>query len=310
MRVPKSRATCLGAELFRALAAAVAVLVCCAPASAADTSRIVTIGGDVTEIVVALGIGDRIIAVDTTSQYPREAIANKKSVGYMRALSSEGVLSTSPSLVLANEHAGPPEVVAALKASTVPFISVPSEDTAEGVAHKAEFIAKALGVAGEGETLAKRIRADFAALTAERAKITKPARAIFLLSIQGARAVVGGKTTSADAILSLAGVENAVKDLEGYKPLSDEAALQLAPDAIVVMRRTDSGTHGAPTAAKSIGEEIAGMSGLGATPAGKAGRILEFDGSYLLQFGPRAAQAARELMHTIYPGLSKPAGSN
>ena len=59
-----------------------------------DASRILSIGGDVTEIVYALGAGDRVVGVDTTSQF-RQALKEKKSVGYMRALSSEGVISVA-----------------------------------------------------------------------------------------------------------------------------------------------------------------------------------------------------------------------
>mgnify|MGYP002397398202 FL=1 len=86
--------------------------------------RIVSVGGDVTEIIFALGLGDRVVAVDTTSQYPPDAVKEKKSVGYMRALSTEGVLSVAPTLIVASADAGPPEVVAALKGSTVPFVAV------------------------------------------------------------------------------------------------------------------------------------------------------------------------------------------
>src|SRR5690242_7725524 len=55
--------------------------------------RILSIGGDVTEIIFALGEGKRIIAADTTSIFPEETFRLPK-VGYMRALSTEGVLST------------------------------------------------------------------------------------------------------------------------------------------------------------------------------------------------------------------------
>ena len=81
-----------------------------------DPSRLLSIGGDTTEILYALGFGDRIVAVDSTSQFPPDA-AKKKNVGYMRALSTEGVMSTGATLIVANAHAGPPEVVRALEAS-------------------------------------------------------------------------------------------------------------------------------------------------------------------------------------------------
>ena len=74
-----------------------------------DTSRILSIGGDVTEILYALKAQGKIIAVDSTSQFPAEALKEKPNVGYLRALSAEGVLSTNPSVIIASKDAGPPD---------------------------------------------------------------------------------------------------------------------------------------------------------------------------------------------------------
>ncbi|WBT37178.1 heme/hemin ABC transporter substrate-binding protein [Hyphomicrobium sp. DMF-1] len=269
---------------------------------AAGEQRIVSIGGDVTEIIFALGRGDSIVAVDTTSHYPPDAVATKESVGYMRALSTEGVLSMSPTLIIASGNAGPPEVVAALKASSIPMIEISTPETPDGVAQKIGAVADALGLKEEGAKLASRVKAEFDAVAAKRAKVTKPVRALFVLANQGGRVVVGGTKTSAEAIFGLAGAENAVKSLEGYKPLNDEAAVTAAPDIIVVMLRSDGANKG------EMGKEIGSMKGLGSTPAAKAGRIIEVDGSYALQFGPRAAAAASDLMDRFYPELAqKPA---
>ncbi len=80
-----------------------------------DTSRIVSIGGAITEILYALGLEQRIVAVDSTSFYPPQALREKPNVGYMRQLSPEGVLGLNPSLILATEGAGPKETVAVLE---------------------------------------------------------------------------------------------------------------------------------------------------------------------------------------------------
>src|SRR5262245_3812762 len=97
-----------------------------------DASRIVSIGGAVTEILYALGLEQRIVAVDTTSLYPPRALADKPNVGYMRQLSAEGVLGLSPSLILAIEGAGPKETVAVLERANVPFVSVPDRFDGDG----------------------------------------------------------------------------------------------------------------------------------------------------------------------------------
>ena len=102
------------------------------------------IGGDVTEIVYALGAGDRIVGVDTTSQFPPQALKEKKSVGYMRALSSEGVISVGATLVLASERSGPPEVVKTLKATSVPYVEIADQNSQEGIVGKIRLIAQAV----------------------------------------------------------------------------------------------------------------------------------------------------------------------
>lgn len=262
-----------------------------------DTSRIVSIGGDVTEILYDLNQQDKIIAVDSTSQFPAEALQEKEEIGYMRALSAEGVLSVNPTLIIASAGSGPPEVVKLLKSSSVPYVEVEDETSPEAVAEKVRFVAKVVGAETEGEALARQVEDDFATLAEQRKRITDPVRALFILSIQNGKATVAGKGTSADAILTLAGAENAAGNVVAYKPVSNEAAMELAPDAIVTM------AHGGPQA-NSL-EDIKSVQGLDTTPAVKNNRVVRMDGLYLLGFGPRAAAAARDLMGRLYPQLAQ-----
>jgi iron complex transport system substrate-binding protein len=263
----------------------------------ADASRILSVGGDVTEIVYALGAGGRVVGVDTTSQFPPEALKEKKSVGYMRALSSEGVISVGASLMLASERAGPPEVVKTLKATSVPYVEVPDEHSAAGIVKKVRLIAQALGVEAEGEKLAQKVTDDFKALADMRARVARPVRALFVLGVQNGRVMVGGQTTSADAILKLAGAENVASTVNGFRPLADEALVELAPEVIVAMRRS-SGTDAHDMS------QLFTLKGVQSTPAGAAKRVVMMDALYLLGFGPRAPAAARELMGMFYPDLA------
>ena len=80
------------------LATALAALAA-APALAAP-ARIVSLGGAVTEIVVALGAQEQLVARDSTSTFP-PSVATLPDVGYVRALSPEGVLALGPELILA-----------------------------------------------------------------------------------------------------------------------------------------------------------------------------------------------------------------
>ena len=84
------------------------------PAALPDASRLVSIGDSITEIIFALGEQDRLVARDSTSTYPPAATA-LPDVGYMRALSPEGVLSVNPSAIVAVEGSGPVETLDVLK---------------------------------------------------------------------------------------------------------------------------------------------------------------------------------------------------
>ena len=269
-----------------------------AAGTVADTSRIVSIGGDVTEILYALHAAPKIVAVDTTSTFPGKALKEKKSVGYMRALSTEGVLSTNPTVIIAAADAGPPEVVSALKSSSVPYVEVPDEPTPEGIAAKIRLVAAALGAEDEAKALARDVTRDFDALAGQRKRIAKPARALFVLSVQNGRALVAGRGTAADAIFALAGAENAAAEITGYKPLADEAAVELAPDVIVAMQNPVPGNEP---------RKMLELPLFRSTPAAVNKRLIEMDGNYLLNFGPRAGQAARDLMQALYPTLSQSA---
>jgi iron complex transport system substrate-binding protein len=261
-----------------------------------DASRILSIGGDVTEILYALGAGDRIVAVDTTSQFPPEALREKQNVGYMRALSSEGVISVGATVVLASEGSGPPEVVKTLKATSVPYVEVSDKSSAEAIVGKVRLIAKVVGAEAKGEGLVQKVMDDFKLLAESRARIGKPTRALFVLAVQNGRVMVGGKNTSADAILTLAGAKNVANDVNGFRPLPDEAIVALAPDVIVVMRRSsDKDGHDL--------SQLSALKGVQSTPAGSAKRIIVVDGLYTLGFGPRAPAAARDLMARFYPDV-------
>ncbi|GJD49176.1 Hemin-binding periplasmic protein HmuT [Methylobacterium crusticola] len=255
-------------------------------------ARIVSLGGAVTEILYALGARDRIVAVDTTSLYPAEALRLKPNVGYLRALSAEGIVSTRPDLVIAAEGAGPPDVLALVREAGVPVAPVRDPPTREGVLDKIAAVGRLAGLDAEARTLAASVEAGFTALAAERSRIARPIGVLVVLSLQNGRVMVGGRNSTADGMLALAGARNAAAAVEGFKPLTDEAIVAAAPDAVVVMR-TEQGS--------ATPEAVFAQPGLGRTPAAARRALVAMDGLSLLGFGPRTPEAARELMRALYP---------
>jgi iron complex transport system substrate-binding protein len=269
-----------------------ALALCAATAVEAAPKRVVTLGGDVTEIAYALGAGGSIVCDDQTSLYP-QAATKLPQVGYLRTLAAEGVLSCKPDLIIASEDAGPPAAVTQLSASGVPFVRVQNAHTPDAVSAKIETVATALGVAKKGAALAARYRRALSDTRAKLAAYKDRPRAVFLMAQGPGGAMAAGRGSAADAMLTRAGAEN-VANFEGYKPLTPEAAIALKPDVIVV----------ADFALKTLG----GMNAFRArpeiamTPAGKSGRIVPMDALLLLGFGPRTPQALLALGQALHNG--------
>ena len=141
------------------MGAAIAVAVSNTQAQSGDNphAEILSIGGSVTEIVYALGQEHRLVARDTTSVYPPEA-HDLPDVGYMRALSPEGVLAVDPAMILSEEGAGPPETIDVLKSADIPFITVPLVRDGAGIAQKIRVVGHALGVSEEADALADDVQ--------------------------------------------------------------------------------------------------------------------------------------------------------
>lgn len=274
--------------LTRIAAAAVAVLMATAPLPADPAQRIVSVGGSVTEIVYALGQQDRLVARDTTSNHPPEALA-LPDVGYVRRLSAEGVLSVNPDLILAEDGAGPPEVLELLDETQISVVTVPMGFDRDAVLAKITTVADALGVPEDGATLAGEVATAIDTAVAETDLSGK--RVLFVLALQGGRVLAGGEDTAADGILTLTGAENAVDGFTGYKLLTDEAILTAAPDVILMMDA--SGTR------HIADEDLLAIPAIAATPAAQSGAILRMDGMLLLGFSVRTGQAITELSEKL-----------
>ena len=262
-----------------------------------DASRIITIGGSVTEIVFALGAGESVVARDTSSLYP-PAVNDLESVGYVRQLSAEPVLALDPTLIITIEDAGPPEAVEQLRAAGVTFLVVPDADTVEGVIAKVALIAQALGREAEGERIIAQIEADYAAAQALQAEMTSRPRVMFIYARGAGAMSVAGTNTSAATMIELAGGENAVTDYEGYRPMTAEAVVASAPDIILLMTRGLESVGGV--------DGLLEQPGIAQTPAGQNRRIVAMDDLYLLGFSTRIGTAILDLTYLLHEELEPP----
>ena len=257
------------------------------PEPAMDASRIVSAGGSVTEIIYALGAESRLVAVDTTSNFPVSA-ENLPSVGYVRALSSEGMLSTRPTLILGEDDMGPPEVLSQLSSLGIELAVVPERWHGQGVLEKVRCIASIVGVdKSDRDALLEKLQNHIDDLSYQRSLVDKPIRAALLLSLRDGVPTAAGSKTSGHGVLKMAGLTNVFADFEGWKPIASEAMITRNPDVIFITKRSAKAAGGIEAV---IADPIIEL-----TDAGAYGNVFAVDGMALLGFGPRTIEAALQI---------------
>ncbi|WP_454675162.1 heme/hemin ABC transporter substrate-binding protein [Achromobacter pestifer] len=253
---------------------------------AAEPSRVVTLGGSVTEIVYGLGQGDRLVGDDLSSLYP-EAATKLPRVGYYRAVPVEGVLSLKPDLVLASEQAGPPDALKRLASVGVRVVTVSDAPSVDSLKSRIRSVADALGVAPAGERMVDEVTRELA--RAEALPATQ-ARALLLINRTGSPQGAG-RDTAANEVMHLAGLVNVLHDQQGYKPLSAEAVGALAPDLIVVTQASLDAGGGM--------DAFLRLPGIASTQAAAKRRVVVMDDLLILGMGPRLPLALTQLKKEV-----------
>jgi iron complex transport system substrate-binding protein len=260
--------------------------------ASAAPPRTVVIGSDVAEILAALDALEGVVGRDDTSQYP-ESVAALPSVGYLRQLAAEGILSLAPQRLIVAAAAGPREVLAQLEAVGVEVVRIEQGANLASLPDKVLAVARAVGRETDGEALVADIEAQLDRLAELReAAPEPPPSAMFLLSHSGMTPMAAGRDTAGQAVIEAAGGRNAFTGFNGYKAVGAEALVGVAPEVVIATR---SGLEGIGGAAR-----LWQLPGLAMTPAGRERRLIVCDDQALLGFGPRTPAALMALYEALH----------
>ena len=253
-----------------------------------DSKRIISAGGSITEIVHALGLLDRLVAVDTSSLYPNE-VSSLPKVGYFRSLGAEGLMSLNPDLIVAARGAGPPEVLDQIGNLGVEIKlfeqSIYTLDSWQQLIHE-------MGAYFEREEqaskLVQEVRDSLDKVAEHRQYTSGKLNAISLMSLGQRGPVAAGKNTVPDLLMNLAGVNNLAADLEGFKPFSTELLARQKLDLILVPSHVVGNMGGK--------DAICGNQAIAMATAESGCNVHIMDGLLLLGFGSRLHLAVEEVM--------------
>ena len=253
--------------------------------SVAEGTRLITLFGDLTEIVYALGAEEYLVARDTSSIYPAAA-EELPNLGFAGALNAEAILALTPTLVIGRELAGPEGVLEQLREAGVEVVLLDELTGLDAPQIKIRAIGAALGIPQRAEALAQDVERRLAGVTVELEEHERPLRVLLVYVRRGGLQLTGDHART--IIEAAGGIDAAVEEgIEGWQALTPEALVAIDPEVYLVL---DLGLD-------VIGglEGLMEIPGVAETRAGRAQRVISMPDLYLLGFGPRLPEAIADL---------------
>ena len=257
-----------------------------------DVRRIVSIAPSNTEILHALGVGRRIVGVDSWSDYPPR-VAGLPKLGSDLHVDVERVSALNPDLVVASLHVpGMQDNIPRLHAAGLRYLAVGGVGL-EGVWDDLRIVGHYLGREQRAQALSARMRERMAELASRYGSVRARPRVHWEWA---ARPVVAGRRSWVTELIDMAGGVNAYADLDVEAVrIAAEEAIARQPDVIVACW---CGARKLPTV-----QRVASRPGWADTPAVRNRRVAVFEEALFGRPGPRLADGLARLGRFLHPEL-------
>lgn len=255
--------------------------------------RIVSAGGSITEILFALGANlpnqHHVVATDTSSSFP-QAAQDLPKVGYYRQLSVEGVLSVNPSSVFAAKGAGPVDALKQLEQSGVDLVLFEQARTVSGLLKLIDEVGEHSAQTSAATQLKTALQSQLA--RAQQRKIQEDLPVVFLMSASQRGLMAAGSNTVPHLIMELAGLSNPYAELQGFKNVSVESLLDIAPKHVLIAAHTSNGLSA---------QQICQQPGLKLWAQTYGCNVHLVDSLLFLGMTPRLPQAVENFINMVAP---------
>lgn len=250
---------------------------------AAAPQRIVSLYGGLTEILVALELSDRVVAVTQGD----DSMGAIPTVGTHLQPNVEMILALKPDLVLQGGVAKGLPALARLKAEGVPVAMFAPRDFA-GLFAAIDRIGQITGRQTEAAAITSQMQERLAAV-AQKVAGSQPVRVFY--EVRGQNLLAAGQGSLVNDIITRAGGENIIHNRHALAPFSLEALLQLDPEVYLIqkgpMNRSPDDIYTRP-----FYQEIKAV---------QTHRVLVVDEKLFSRPGPRSAAAVEELARFLHP---------
>jgi iron complex transport system substrate-binding protein len=253
--------------------------------------RVISLIPSATEVLVAVGAGDRLVGRTDFDHGP--AVDALPSVGGGMNPSIEAVVALRPDLVLGWETKGDQSTRRRLEELGVPVFAVEADDTTD-VFRTVDNLGRLTGRARAADSLAAGLRRELAEVAAS--VVGRPRPTVFFL-VWNDPPMTAGPQTFISQVLGVAGGRNVFADVAGEWPnVALEEIVRRQPDFLVLPQGEKGGAHDV--------DQLRGSPGWRELRAMREGRVVTIDAEMMNRPGPRLGEAARALRDALHPGAA------
>ncbi len=256
----------------------------------ARPERIVSSAPTVTEVLFALGAGDRVAAATDQCNYPPEVAGLPRIGGYWMP-SAEKTLAAQPDLVIGS-RGNPLDFLEAMRKSGCPVFTVDPK-TMDDIFEAIRQIAVIVGEPKAGEELIAQMRGRLSAITARVGEAPLDERPTAFIVLQVSPLWTAGRETFQDDAIRAAGARNLAMEKKGFAPFSTESLLAADPDFLLL-----STMEGDPERMK---REVLADPALRRLSAVRGTRVVLLDADPIMRPGPRIVEAVEVMARAFYP---------
>jgi len=249
-------------------------------------NRVVSLAPNLTEIIFAVGAGDRLVGRTKYCDYPAEA-KRAQEVGDTLHPNIESILALQPNLVLVSTASQLEAFTSQLEQHHI-TVFVTDPHNLEDVFGSIERIGDIMGQMDQAQTLVGQLRSRTAAV--EKAVASRPRIRIFY-QLYAEPLYTAGRDAFVTDLIRRAGGDSVTANVPGAWPkYSAESALAARPEAIILPSggaTGDSNSSVAPSLQKS--------------PAALKGAVYKINDDHLSRPGPRSVDGLEEMARALHP---------
>lgn len=264
---------------------------------ARNIERIISTSPSNTEILIELGLKDKLVAVDNYSSDIEGVEGDLIKIDFLNA-DIETIISLEPDIIITsgNYASNSNEQFQLLKDAGIVVVNIPSSNSLEGIYKDINFIAEITNTEVKGKEIINNIRAEVEEIREIGSKIYEKKKVYFEIGY-GTQLYSFGSETFLNEMIELVGAENIFKDQKAWISPSPEAIIEANPDVILTNFPTFNEINAV--------DEIKSREGWEVIKAIKNNDVYMIDTNASSRPSQNVIKALKEIAEAIYPNEYK-----